>query len=73
MIYCAMPYVVENLIEKKKCLKNDELVTDTGAELIRDEVVSIDFDNKNLFLKNDRELSFKKIIIASGATPFIPL
>lgn len=72
MIYCAMPYVVENLIEKKKCLKNDELVTDTGAELIRDEVVSIDFDNKNLFLKNDRELSFKKIIIASGATPFIP-
>jgi NADPH-dependent 2,4-dienoyl-CoA reductase/sulfur reductase-like enzyme len=72
MIYCAMPYVIEDLIDKKKCLKSDELVTGAGADLIRDEVVSIDFNNKNLTLKEGGELLYKKIIIASGAVPFVP-
>ncbi|MBN2166887.1 MAG: FAD-dependent oxidoreductase [Marinilabiliaceae bacterium] len=72
MIYCAMPYVVEDLIEKKKCLKNDNLITGAGVDLIRDEVVSIDFNNKNLLLKSSGELFYDKIVIASGAVPFIP-
>jgi len=38
MIYCAMPYVIEDTIEMQKCLKKDALVTEAGAVLIRDEV-----------------------------------
>jgi thioredoxin reductase len=30
MIYCAMPYVIENIIPKEKTLKKDELVTESG-------------------------------------------
>lgn len=72
MIYCAMPYVIENLIEKQKCFKKDELVTDAGAELIRDLVVSINFENKNLELSKQGKLYYDKVIIATGANPLIP-
>jgi NADPH-dependent 2,4-dienoyl-CoA reductase/sulfur reductase-like enzyme len=72
MVYCAMPYVIESLIEKERCLKKDELVTGAGAELIRDEVISIDFNNKSVELKSNKSLQFDKLVIASGAIPFIP-
>lgn len=72
MVYCAMPYVIENLIDKQKCLKKDDLVTGTGTELIRDEVTLVDFKTKSLELKQGGNLQYDKIVIASGATPFIP-
>ena len=42
MIYCAMPYVIENVLPFEKSLKKDELVTDTEAVLIRDLVEMVD-------------------------------
>ncbi len=72
MIYCAMPYVIEGLIEYNQTLKKDSLVTDSGAKLIRDSVIKIDFENKVLSLKNISDISYDKLIIATGATPFIP-
>lgn len=72
MIYCAMPYVIENTIEMKKCLKKDTLVTETGADLLRDTVDSIDFDNKQLHLQHEGIISYHKLVIASGANPFVP-
>jgi len=72
LIYCAMPYVIENLIEKEKCLKNDDLISNAGADLIRDIVTSIDFNNKSVELKQGERLFYDKLVIASGATPFIP-
>ncbi len=72
MVYCVMPYVIENLIDKQKCFKKDGLVTEAGSELIRDEVISIDFNNKVLKLKSDKLVKYDKLVIATGATPFIP-
>ncbi|MBL7006404.1 MAG: FAD-dependent oxidoreductase [Spirochaetia bacterium] len=72
MIYCAMPYVIEGLIEIEKTLKKDELVTGSGAELIRSTVTKIDFTHKKVTLLDSSELSFDKLIIATGAVPFIP-
>lgn len=72
MIYCAMPYVIENLIEKEKCLKHDNLVHDSGAELHRDIVLSVDFDSKQLNFKESEPVQYDKLVIATGATPIIP-
>jgi NADPH-dependent 2,4-dienoyl-CoA reductase/sulfur reductase-like enzyme len=72
MIYCAMPYVIEDLINKQKCFKKDELVTETGAQLIRDKVVNIDFDLKCIKLEKSNDIFYEKVVIASGANPFIP-
>ncbi|MGM0377468.1 MAG: FAD-dependent oxidoreductase, partial [Bacteroidota bacterium] len=72
LVYCAMPYVIEDLIEKDKCLKTDSLVTDSGAELIKNKVVDIDFQGKTLVLENQETVSWQKLVVATGATPFIP-
>lgn len=72
MIYCAMPYAIEGLIDTKQTLKNDSLVLDAGAELIRDKVTEIDFKEKKAVLSDSSEISYEKLIIATGAVPFIP-
>ena len=48
MIYCAMPYVIEKILPIEKTFKKDELVTDTGATLLRDTATSVDFKNKTV-------------------------
>ena len=72
LIYCAMPYVIEDLIDEKKCFKKDELITDSGAELIRGSVTSVDFDKKEVTVNNSTLVAYRKLVIATGATPFIP-
>ncbi len=72
MIYCALPYAIEGLIENDKTFKSDSLVTDAGAELIRNTVKDVNFDNKTLTFADNSEIAFDKLIIATGAVPFIP-
>jgi len=72
MIYCAMPYAIEGILKQEKTLKKDSLVTESGAELIRDTVTKIDFAKKQLFLTSSKKLSWDKLVIATGASPFIP-
>ncbi len=72
MIYCAMPYVIEGLIESNKTFKSDNLVTDSGARLIRNTVKSIDFENKSLLFIDGSGVQYDKLVLATGAVPFIP-
>ena len=72
MIYCAMPYAIEGLIDIKQTLKKDSLVTDAGADLIRDNVSEIDFKDKKVILSDSSVVLYEKLVIATGAVPFIP-
>jgi len=72
MIYCAMPYVIEGLLPLEKSLKKDALVTDAGAELIRDTVKSVDFAAKTVLTEKGGSYSYDKLVIATGANPVLP-
>lgn len=72
MIYCAMPYALEDLIPMEKIFKRDELVTEAGAELIRSTVTSINVKDKLVILEDSTEIYFDKLILATGATPYLP-
>ncbi len=72
MIYCAMPYVLEGIIPANKSLKKDSLVTETGASLIRDRVVRVDFDGREVCTEGGRKLSYDRLVIATGADPVVP-
>lgn len=72
MIYCAMPYVIENLLPYEKTLKQDKIVTETGAALIRDTAVEIDFDNKVVTTLKGDKYSYNELVIAVGASPILP-
>ena len=72
MIYCAMPYAIEGLLPVEKTLKKDIIVTETGAELIRDKVTKVDFGQKQVSTEKGKEFSYNKLVIATGATPLTP-
>jgi len=72
MIYCAMPYVIEGLLPYEKTLKTDDLVTDTGAELIRDTAESVDFEKKIVKTADGSEYGYNELVIATGANPILP-
>jgi len=72
MIYCAMPYAIEGILSLEKTLKHDKIVTDVGANLIRDYVESVNFDDKTLKTANGDIHKYTKLIIATGAEPLLP-
>ena len=72
MIYCAMPYVIENVLPIEKTFKKDELVTHGGACLIRDKAVSIDIEGKTVQTATGRIYGYEKLVIATGASPILP-
>jgi len=72
MIYCAMPYAIEELLPFEKTLKRDALVTDAGADLIRDTVFKVDFENKVVNMQNNGGYTYDKLVIATGADPIFP-
>lgn len=72
MIYCAMPYAIEDIVEMEKTFKQDSLVTGSGADLIRDKVVSVDFGGKTLQTEGGETMGYESLVIATGSTPFLP-
>ncbi|AEI15152.1 CoA-disulfide reductase [Flexistipes sinusarabici DSM 4947] len=72
VIYCALPYVVEDLVDRQKVRKSDNLITETGATLVKDKAVNVDFENKVVKTELSGNYNYDKLIISTGATPFIP-
>lgn len=72
MIYCAMPYAIEETVGLEKTFKQDSLVTAAGAELIRDKVVRVDFPGKMVVTEQGQQFTYEKLVIATGSVPFLP-
>ncbi len=72
MIYCAMPYAIEKVVAMEKTFKQDSLVTEAGADLIRDKVASVNFDEKTVFTQQEQTFGYDKLVIATGSVPFLP-
>ena len=73
MIYCAIPYVLEGLVEPKKSYKKDELITSVAARLFKERAVSVDFDANVVKTDADHTFYYKTLLIATGANPFVPM
>ncbi|MEA3362942.1 MAG: FAD-dependent oxidoreductase, partial [Thermodesulfobacteriota bacterium] len=72
MIYCAMPYAIEKVVALEKTFKQDSLVTEAGADLIRDKVARVDFTEKTVFTEQEQTFGYEKLVIATGSIPFLP-
>lgn len=72
LIYCAMPYAIEQILPMEKTLKQDVIVTETGAKLIRDSVKSVDFESKTVATEKGDFYQYEILVIATGADPFLP-
>lgn len=72
MVYCAIPYAIEGLFDPGKVFKRDELVTDVGVELVRRNVRTVDFENKQVTDGAGDTYQYKTLFIATGASPIRP-
>ncbi len=72
MIYCAMPYAIEGLLSVEKTLKSDHLVTNAGADLIRDRVTAVDFANNTVTTELGQVFGYERLVIATGGVPILP-
>jgi NADH dehydrogenase/NADH oxidase (H2O2-forming) len=72
LIYCAMPYAIEQLIPVQKTFKRDELVLSAGADLLRDTCSAVDFDAKVVTTLGGEQYSYSKLVVATGAKPVLP-
>lgn len=71
LIPCGIPYIFGTVGTPEKNLVPDGILKKNGIDLIIDEVTAIDRDNKNVITKNGKEVSYDKLIIATGSNPII--
>ena len=67
VIYCAIPYVVEGLLDIDRICKSDDIVTETGTNLVKERATKVDFGGKTVTTDGGKELPYDKLLIALGA------
>jgi NADH oxidase (H2O2-forming) len=72
MIYCAIPYVIEGIVDPSQVLKSDDLVTQSGIQLVRRAAVSVDLKHRVVEDDQGDVYSYGEIFISTGATPVLP-
>ncbi len=72
VIYCAIPYAIEGLIDPKTIAKKDALITDVGAELRKVEATKADLSAKTVETADGEVFHYEKLLIVTGARPFVP-
>ncbi len=73
LIPCGIPYIfgtVDN--SNNDLLPAEKMFQTAGVEVIYDEAVSIDRENKIVSLKKKGEVSFDKLVLGTGSLPYRP-
>ncbi len=72
MIPCGIPYIFGTLDDSEKNILPDAGLNKLGVNIMIDEVVSVDKENKVCKTKSGTELSYEKLIMATGSMPKVP-
>jgi len=69
---CGIPYIFGTLESSDQNRMPDELLTKPGVEIVIGSVDGVNIENKRARLADGTELSYDKVIFATGSTPIIP-
>lgn len=72
MVPCGIPYIYGTLHDTNKNVIPDTMLTNENINLIIDEVIKINKEEKIVTTKNNESIEYKKLIIATGSLPIIP-
>lgn len=72
MVPCGIPYIYGTLHSSGKNIIPDTVLADAGIELIIDKVNDINRTEKIVKTESGKEISFAKLIIATGSLPIVP-
>ena len=69
---CGIPYAFGTLKSPYDNVSPDTGLTKAGAELIIDEITSINTEDKTVTLHGEENISYDRLVLAMGAEPFVP-
>jgi len=72
LIPCGIPYIFGTVGGPENNVIPDGLLERNGIELITDEAIDVDRDNKIVHLKNSESIAYDKLVFATGSNPLIP-
>mgnify|MGYP006277620135 FL=1 len=72
LIPCGIPYTLYTVDGPENNIIADEAATGKGIELIINEVIHIDRQNKKVKLKDGEMIEYEKLVLGVGSTPFLP-
>jgi NADPH-dependent 2,4-dienoyl-CoA reductase/sulfur reductase-like enzyme len=72
LVPCGIPYIFGSLESSEKNLVPDAVLDKAGVKLKVDEVVSLDPEKKTCKTDDGTEISFDKLVFATGSTTKIP-
>jgi pyruvate/2-oxoglutarate dehydrogenase complex dihydrolipoamide dehydrogenase (E3) component len=72
VIPCGIPYIFGSLRSSDKDVVPDEVLINAGIGIKVDEVISINQKDKICKTADDTEISFEKLVLATGSTPTVP-
>lgn len=72
MVPCGIPYIFGTLRSSDKNVIPDNGLLDANVNLVIDNVISIDRENKIAKTETGEEYRYKKLIMATGSLPVIP-
>ncbi len=72
LIPCGIPYIYGTVGSPDKNVIPDGVLEKNNMELIKDEAIEIDRENKIVKLKNGTEYQYEKLVLATGSGPLLP-
>ncbi len=74
LVPCGIPYIFGNMLDSPEddMIPCGDMAQKMGVELVEDEVISIDFDNKTATAKSGEVYGYDKLVIATGSVPKEP-
>ncbi|MBN1375678.1 MAG: FAD-dependent oxidoreductase [Dehalococcoidia bacterium] len=72
LIPCGIPYIYGTLGGPENNVIPDGMLESNGIELIKGEAVTVDRKNKVVTLQDGQEVSYDKLVFATGSLPMVP-
>jgi len=72
LIPCGIPYMINSLDDPAKNIMPFKPLEEAGVEVVIDEAVGINREEKTVKTSAGNEYSYEKLILATGSLPFVP-
>jgi len=72
LVPCGIPYIFGTLGGTEKNLLPEEVYEKNKIDVMRDEVIEINPNNKTVYTKSGVDVEYEKLIIATGSRPTVP-
>ena len=69
---CGLPFYLEGRIKNIENLKHHLNLKQMNIEKVKDKAIGIDTKNKEVITENNKKIKYDKLVIATGASPFVP-